>query len=64
MVVSLPAAGFQLSAGEIFWLISMPSLVGATLRIPYTFMVPRFGGCNWTFGGLLLIANLSDFGGA
>lgn len=48
VVVSLPAAGFPLSTGEIFWLISMPSSVGATLRILYTFMVPRFGGRNWT----------------
>ncbi|WP_285135525.1 MFS transporter [Microbacterium sp. lyk4-40-TSB-66] len=60
VVVSLPAAGFQLSTGEIFWLISMPSLVGATLRIPYTFMVPRFGGRNWTIvsAGLLLIPTI------
>lgn len=60
VVVSLPTAGFQLSTGEIFWLISMPSLVGATLRIPYTFMVPRFGGRNWTIvsAGLLLIPSI------
>ncbi|MFJ4158905.1 MFS transporter [Microbacterium testaceum] len=60
VVVSLPAAGFQLSTSEIFWLISMPSLVGATLRIPYTFMVPRFGGRNWTIvsAGLLLIPSI------
>ncbi|PPI34915.1 MULTISPECIES: MFS transporter [unclassified Rathayibacter] len=57
VVVSLPAAGFAFDTGQIFWLISMPSLVGATLRIPYTFMVPRFGGRNWTIvsAGLLLI---------
>lgn len=57
VVVFLPAAGFTLDTGQIFWLISMPSLVGATLRIPYTFMVPKFGGRNWTMisAGLLLI---------
>ena len=57
VVVSLPAAGFTFSTQEIFWLISMPVLVGATLRIPYTFLVPRFGGRNWTIisAGLLLI---------
>ena len=33
----------------------MPSLVGATLRIPYTFMVPRFGGRNWTIVSALLL---------
>lgn len=57
VVVFLPKAGFTLSTGEIFWLISLPSLVGATLRFPYTFMVPRFGGRNWTMisAALLLI---------
>ncbi|WP_353808199.1 MFS transporter [Agromyces sp. SYSU T00194] len=57
VVVSLPAAGFDFETGQIFWLISMPALVGATLRIPYTFMVPKFGGRNWTIvsAALLLI---------
>ncbi|UIP58884.1 MFS transporter [Agromyces marinus] len=57
VVVSLPAAGFAFETGQIFWLISIPALVGATLRIPYTFMVPRFGGRNWTIvsAALLLI---------
>lgn len=57
VVVYLPAAGFAFSTSQTFWLISMPSLVGATLRFPYTFMVPRFGGRNWTMisAGLLLI---------
>lgn len=57
VAVSLPAAGFHFSTTQIFWLISMPSLVGATLRFPYTFMVPRFGGRNWTIvsAALLLI---------
>ena len=55
VVVQLPAAGFRFSTNEIFWLISMPSLVGATLRIPYTFMVPRFGGRNWTVVSALLL---------
>jgi NNP family nitrate/nitrite transporter-like MFS transporter len=57
VVVSLPAAGFHFDTGQIFWLISMPSLVGATLRFPYSFMVPKFGGRNWTMisASLLLI---------
>ncbi|WP_280680105.1 MFS transporter [Cryobacterium sp. CG_9.6] len=61
VVVSLPAAGFTFSTAEIFWLISMPSLVGATLRFPYTFLVPRFGGRNWTIisAGLLLIPSIA-----
>ena len=61
VVVFLPAAGFQLDTGQIFWLISMPSLAGATLRIPYTFMVPKFGGRNWTMisAALLLIPTIA-----
>lgn len=60
VVVSLPAAGFAFDTGQLFWLISMPSLVGATLRFPYTFMVPRFGGRNWTMisAALLLIPSI------
>ncbi|GAA1773328.1 MFS transporter [Agromyces lapidis] len=56
VAVTLPRAGFELSTGEIFWLISIPSLVGATLRIPYSFLVPLVGGRNWTIisAGLLL----------
>ncbi|WP_104089363.1 MFS transporter [Cryobacterium sp. N19] len=61
VVVSLPAAGFTFSTAEVFWLISMPSLVGATLRFPYTFLVLKFGGRNWTIisAGLLLIPSIA-----
>ncbi|GGI47290.1 NNP family nitrate/nitrite transporter-like MFS transporter [Agromyces flavus] len=61
VAVALPAAGFQLSTGELFWLISIPSLVGATLRIPYSFLVPIFGGRNWTIisAGLLLAPTIA-----
>ncbi|MFF0943266.1 MFS transporter [Kocuria sp. CPCC 205300] len=54
-VVFLPGAGFAFTDPQIFWLISIPSLVGATLRIPYTFMVGRFGGRNWTIVSALLL---------
>jgi NNP family nitrate/nitrite transporter-like MFS transporter len=61
VAVTLPAAGFDLGTGEVFWLISIPSLVGATLRIPYSFLVPRFGGRNWTIisAGLLLLPTVA-----
>jgi NNP family nitrate/nitrite transporter-like MFS transporter len=57
VAVTLPAAGFHLDTGQTFWLISIPSLVGATLRFPYSFMVPKIGGRNWTMisATLLLI---------
>jgi NNP family nitrate/nitrite transporter-like MFS transporter len=60
VVISLPAAGFSFDTAQTFWLISMPSLVGATLRFPYTFMVPRLGGRNWTVvsAALLLIPSI------
>ena len=55
VVPQLPAAGFAFSQDQLFWLIAVPSLVGATLRIPYTFAVPRFGGRNWTIISALLL---------
>ena len=55
VVPQLPAAGFTLTVDQMFWLVSVPSLVGATLRIPYTFAVPRFGGRNWTIVSALLL---------
>jgi len=48
VVLSLPAAGLTMSVSESFWLVSLPNLIGAAMRIPYTFAVPRFGGRLWT----------------
>ncbi|TDC72886.1 nitrate/nitrite transporter [Streptomyces hainanensis] len=31
-----------------FFLVSMATLVGSVVRVPYTFAVARFGGRNWT----------------
>jgi NNP family nitrate/nitrite transporter-like MFS transporter len=61
VVVKLPDAGFDLGTGEIFWLISIPSLVGATLRFPYSFLVPMVGGRNWTIisAALLLVPTIA-----
>ncbi|MFJ9596582.1 nitrate/nitrite transporter [Streptomyces virginiae] len=40
-----------------FFLIATATLVGALVRVPYTFAVARFGGRNWTvFSALLLLA--------
>ena len=56
-VVFLPKVGYDFSVNQLFWLVAIPSLVGATLRIPYTLAVSRFGGRNWTIvsAALLLI---------
>lgn len=53
----LNAVGYALTADEMLWLIAVPNLVGATLRLPYTFAVPRFGGRTWTTvsAGLLVL---------
>jgi MFS transporter, NNP family, nitrate/nitrite transporter len=55
VVVSLPAAGFGYTTDQMFWLVALPSLVGATLRLPYTFAVPKFGGRNWTIVSAMLL---------
>ena len=57
VVVSLGSVGYAFSVGQTFWLLIVPNLVGAALRVPYTFAVPRFGGRLWTTisAGLLLI---------
>ncbi len=39
---------FGFSTNQLFWLAALPGLSGATLRIPYSFTVPIFGGRNWT----------------
>lgn len=40
--------GFNFTKAELFTLAALPGLTGATLRIFYTFLVPIFGGRNWT----------------
>jgi NNP family nitrate/nitrite transporter-like MFS transporter len=57
VVLNLANAGIAMSLSELFWLTAAPNLIGAFLRIPYTFAVPRFGGRLWTAisASLLLI---------
>jgi NNP family nitrate/nitrite transporter-like MFS transporter len=56
VVLNLANAGIALSISELFWLTAVPNLIGAFLRIPYTFAVPRFGGRAWTaFSASLLL---------
>jgi len=60
IVINLGNIGITMSLSELFWLTAVPNLIGSTLRIPYTFAVPRFGGRVWTTlsAGLLLIPAL------
>ncbi|GIF05583.1 nitrate/nitrite transporter [Actinoplanes siamensis] len=53
-----PQYGFD--PAQKFLLTAVPTLVGAGLRIPYTFAVARFGGRNWTIvsASLLLVPSI------
>ncbi|MFC9975560.1 MFS transporter [Spirillospora sp. NPDC127200] len=54
-VLNLPGAGITLSVGQTLWLTTVPNLVGAAMRIPYTFAPARFGGRNFTVASALLL---------
>jgi len=56
MVLFMPAAVYGIDAAGKFFLVAVPTLVGAILRIPYTVATARFGGRNWTiFSALVLL---------
>src|SRR5215210_9319547 len=55
VVINLSNIGIVLSVPEQFWLTAVPNLIGAALRIPYTFALPRFGGRNWTLISALFL---------
>ncbi|MCK8436492.1 NarK/NasA family nitrate transporter [Streptomyces sp. D2-8] len=54
---------YGLTPADKFMLTSMVTLVGAVVRVPYTFAVAIFGGRNWTIisAGLLLIPTVAAF---
>ncbi|MES5819487.1 MFS transporter [Streptomyces sp. RG80] len=55
-VVTVKLSDRHFTPDQLFWLVALPSLVGAVLRIPYTFAPARYGGRNWTvFSTLLLL---------
>lgn len=43
----LPAAGFPYGTDRLFLLVALPGLVGALVRVPYTFAVPRRSRSSW-----------------
>ncbi|MCU1658070.1 MAG: major facilitator superfamily 1, partial [Pseudonocardiales bacterium] len=43
------------AAAQKFLLTTLPTAVGAVLRLPYTFAVAKFGGRNWTIVSALLL---------
>jgi NNP family nitrate/nitrite transporter-like MFS transporter len=48
VVVELPRIGFKFTTDQLFWLAAAPGISGAALRLAYSFVVPIFGGRNWT----------------
>ncbi|MGW1544181.1 nitrate/nitrite transporter [Streptomyces sp. NPDC002309] len=54
---------YGLTPADKFFLVSMATLVGAAVRVPYTFAVAVFGGRNWTIvsAGLLLVPTVAAF---
>lgn len=56
MVLFMPLDVYHIDAAGKFFLIALPTLVGAVLRVPYTFATATFGGRNWTiFSALVLL---------
>ena len=56
-----PEHGFSTTPEQKFLLLSVVTLVGALLRVPYTLAVPLFGGRTWTLisTALLLVPTLA-----
>ncbi|BBZ04047.1 putative integral membrane nitrite extrusion protein NarK3 [Mycolicibacterium chitae] len=56
MVLFMPEDVYGIDAAGKFYLVAVPTLVGAFMRIPYTVAPARYGGRNWTvFSALLLL---------
>ena len=57
LVLFMPEATYHIDTAGKFFLVSIPTLFGSILRLPYTMAVAVFGGRNWTIvsAGLLLI---------
>ncbi|PBC35265.1 MFS transporter [Rhodococcus sp. ACS1] len=56
MVLFMPTAVYHIDAAGKFFLVAIPTLVGAILRLPYTFATTTFGGRNWTIISALALA--------
>ena len=55
MVLFMPQNVYGIDAAGKFFLVAMPTLVGAFMRIPYTVAPAKFGGRNWTIVSALLL---------
>ncbi|MEU6220912.1 nitrate/nitrite transporter [Streptomyces sp. NPDC047022] len=63
VLVLFMGPAYGLTPADKFLLTSMVTLVGAVVRVPYTFAVAVFGGRNWTVvsAGLLLVPTIAAF---
>jgi NNP family nitrate/nitrite transporter-like MFS transporter len=61
MVLFLPEPVFGIDPAGKFLLTTLPTALGAFVRLPYTFAVAKFGGRNWTIisAALLLIPTVA-----
>ena len=55
MVLFMPQNVYGIDAAGKFYLVAIPTLVGAIMRIPYTVAPAKFGGRNWTIVSALLL---------
>ena len=61
LVLFLPEPVFGIDPAGKFLLTTLPTALGAFVRLPYTFAVAKFGGRNWTIvsASLLLIPTIA-----
>jgi NNP family nitrate/nitrite transporter-like MFS transporter len=61
MVLFLPEPVFGIDPAGKFLLTTLPTALGAFVRLPYTFAVAKFGGRNWTVisASLLLVPTIA-----
>src|SRR4051812_47492025 len=61
LVLFLPESVYGIDPAGKFLLTTLPTALGAFVRLPYTFAVAKFGGRNWTIvsAALLLIPTIA-----
>lgn len=54
--IHLNEIGFNFSKEQLYLLVAIPSVSGALFRVPYSFVIPIFGGRRWTtFSTIILV---------
>src|ERR1700737_1653945 len=55
MVLFMPQPVYHIDAAGKFYLVAIPTLIGAPVRIPHPVAPAKFGGRNWTVVSALLL---------